>query len=417
MNAPGPAALEADRTEATGSQQGQWRRFLRTWLGATAVLLLAVAGLNAAVDPFLVFGSPLIAGFNQYKPATQGREALAKPALLLRVQPRTVLIGTSKVQVGLDPLSAAWRPDDQPVFNAGLPGATAASMLAVLQDSLAPSVHRVLVLLEPADLIEPAAPFTPAASFRHAGWSRAQDLLEATLTRDALEASLQTMAAQWTSLPSGLRPDGQMYDGTFRGPTLAEGPGALFGQKMPQNADRIANLARRLAEQPGAPIAQLDAVRQIIALCREKGVSLDIALAPVHADLLRLVELAGLWPRYLLMRQELARTVAEAGGGQVRLWSFAGFNDFSTEPVPLFGQHAPGLQWFWEPNHFRAEYGNLILETIYRGRGSVGTLLTQDGLASEAQTAAMEQDRAAQPGEWSRAAAALAEAQGRADRR
>lgn len=408
-----PLALAAAETrQAAAPERNPWLHFLKGWLAGTAVLLLLVAALNVAVDPFFVFGTPLVRGFNQYKPATQGHEALAKPALLPRNRPHTVLVGTSKVQVGLDPDSPAWRPEDKPVFNAGLPGNTSAGTLATVKGALAAApVRRVLVLLEPIDLMEPPAPFGPAEPFRHTGWARLQDLLDATLTRDALDASLRTLAGQWTDLPSGLHPNGQMYDGIFRGPTGVEGPGALFGQKMPSNADRVAALGRHLAIQPNAPIAQLAVVQSIVALCHDKGVALDFALAPVHADLLRLIDLAGLWPRYLQMREDLVRTVAEAGG-QVRPWNFTGFSTYSTEPVPPLGNRAPALHWFWEPNHFRPAYGELLLDTIYHGRQGVGTLLTPGDLPdlNQAQTAAMEQDRTAQPSEWARAAAALSKA-------
>ncbi|HEY2050818.1 MAG TPA: hypothetical protein VGH03_15875 [Caulobacteraceae bacterium] len=414
MDAPRADLRNVTEEQAVVSGRNPWLRFLGNWLAVTAVLLLAVGALNVAVDPFFVFGTPLIAGLNQYKPATQGREALAKAALLPRARPHTVLIGTSKVQVGLDPQSTAWVPDDAPVFNAGLPGSTSPSTLATLEDSLTVApVRRVLVVLEPTNLIEPATPFTPAPPFLHTGWAHVRDLFDAAFTLDALEASFQTLVAQWTAFPSGLRPNGQMYDGHFRGPTLAEGPGVLFGQKAASNATAIANVARQVSAQPNAEIAQLEMVRRLIELCREKGVSVDLALAPVHADYLRLLVLAGLWPRYLHMREVLAQTVADAGDGQVRLWSFTGFNEFSTEPVPPIGQRAPALRCFWEPNHFRPEYGQLLLETIYRGRQGVGVRLepANVGALNEAQTAAMEHDRAAQPAEWALMAQALAKVQ------
>jgi len=412
--------LSTESGQAATSERSAWPRFLKAWVVCTVTLLLVVAGVNASVDPFFMFDSPLIRGFNQYKPATQDREALAKSVLLPRAHFRTVLIGTSKLQVGLDPESTVWQPDDKPVFNAGLPGNTNPTTLAVLEDALAAApVHRVLVLLEPVDLLEPFKPFEPAMPLRHTGWARLQDLLDVTLTRDALEASFDTLTEQRTALPSGLRPNGQMYDGIFRGPTINEGPGNVFGQKTPLNAERIAGMIRRLAGQPQSPIPQLEVIRRIIALCHEKDVQLDLALAPVHADFLRLVDLAGLWPRYLLMRKVLARAVAEAGGGQIRLWNFTGFNAYSTEPVPPMGERAPALRWFWEPNHFRPEYGQLLLEAIYDGRGGIGTLLTPADITAlnQAQTTAMEHDRTAQPAEWARIAAALAKANAEADQR
>lgn len=381
------------------------------WLVACCALLLGVAGLNVAVDPFFVFGTPLIAGFNQMKPATQGRESLAKPHLLLRAQPHTLLIGTSKMQVGISPESPAWSTADQPVFNAGNPGSFGPGELQTLRTALAVApIRRVLVLIDALDFLEPPGQVdhTPPLAFR-TGWPHVHEVLDAALTLDALEASLRTVIEQWTALPSGLRPNGQMYDGFFRGPTAAEGPGTVFGQKMGTNAERVAQIARALRAHPGAGIAQLDTVRDLIEICRERGIALDLAFAPVHADLLRLIELDGLWARYLAARAAVTATVAEAGGGQVPLWDFVGFDRYTTEPVPPAGQHAPALRWFWEPNHFRPAYGELILAAMYRGQSGVGERLTPGNVAASnvAQSAARDEDRQAQPAEWARAEQAL----------
>ena len=372
--------------------------------------MVCVAALNVAVDPFFVFGTPLIGGFNEYKPATQGREFLAKAALVMRAHPRTLLVGASKVQVGLDPELPLWPTEDRPVFNAGIPGGLSPATVRVLTDVLqiAP-VHRALVVLEFVDMLEPPGLDNSDAPFRTTGWARARELLDAALTRDALEASVRTLSDQWTDLPSGLRPNGQMYDGVFRGPTESEGPGTVFGQKMASNADRVVGLRARLMAKPGVAIAQLETVRKLIAICREKGIALDLALPPVHAEFLRLLDLAGLWPRYLAMRTALADTVAQEGGGHVHLWNFMGFNPYSTEPVPQLGKRAPALRWFWEPNHFRPELGQMMLETILRGREGVGDLLTPENVAADnqRQTEALNRDKAAQPAEWERANSAL----------
>ena len=416
MSTTVPAQPSITNTPDISDRRMPWKRFLLFWLGGTCALLSLVAALNIAVDPFFVFGTPLINGFNKYKPATQGREALAKAALVMDAQPRTLLVGASKVQVGLDPESTIWNATERPVFNAGIPGGLSPATLRVLTDVLkiAP-VHRVLVLLEFVDMLEPPGINNSDTPFRTTGWARAREFVDAALTRDALEASVRTLSDQWTDIPSGLRPNGQMYDGVFRGPTESEGPGAVFGQKMTFNAERVAGMRARLSVKPGVAIAQLDVVRKLIATCRERGIALDLALPPVHADFLRLLDLAGLWPRYLAMRTVLADTVAQEGGGQVHLWNFMGFDSYSTEPVPPLGKRASALRWFWEPNHFRPELGQMMLETIYRGRKGVGNLLTPEDVAADnqRQTEALNRDKAAQPAEWARANSALIAARSR----
>jgi hypothetical protein len=393
----------------------RWSRFLRIWLIGILIIGLAVAALNIVVDPFYLFDMPRIGNFNKFKPATQGREILAKSALLKRAEPRTLLVGASKVQVGLDPNSRVWSPVDKPVFNLGIPGSFSPETLRILQDALGAvsTVRRVLIFVEFIDLLEPASPTGVTTPFLKTGWAEARDLADATLTRDALEASIQTITNQWSNFPSGLKPNGQMYDGIFREPTEAEGPGVVFGQKMTSNADRVVAIRAHLKKNQAADFAQLDTVRTIIKLCLERGIALDFALPPVHAELLRLLDLAGLWPRYLAMRDALSSTVADAGGGKVKLWSFMGFDEYSTERVPGLNIRTAALQWFWEPNHFRPELGELVLQTIYNGRSGIGVLLTPqlDTPDNQAQTEALERDRQAQPGEWARANIALVSAE------
>ena len=410
MSTTVPEQPSTATTPDISDRRNPWKRFLFVWLAGTCALMLIVAAINVAVDPFFVFGTPLISGFNKFKPATQGREALAKAALVMGAQPRTLLVGASKVQVGLDPESPIWDSTDRPVFNAGIPGGLSLATLRVLTDVLkvAP-VHRVLVVLEFVDMLEPPGVDNSDTPFRTTGWVRAREFVDAALTRDALEASVRTLSDQWTDIPSGLRPNGQMYDGVFRGPTESEGPGAVFGQKMTFNADRVAGMRARLSVKPDVAIAQLDVVRKLIATCRKRDIALDLVLPPVHADFLRLLDLAGLWPRYLTMRTVLADTVAQESGGQVHLWNFMGFDPYSTEPVPLLGQRAPALRWFWEPNHFRPELGQMMLETIYSGRKGVGDLLTPENVAAanDRQTEELNRDKADQPNEWARAERAL----------
>ena len=67
-------------------------RFLTVWVVALLVLAGAVAGFNALVDPYDVFGRARIAGFNDIKPRARNHPMLTKTYQIERAKPATVLV-------------------------------------------------------------------------------------------------------------------------------------------------------------------------------------------------------------------------------------------------------------------------------------------------------------------------------------
>src|SRR4030088_1979445 len=98
----------------------QARHFLRTWLLACMVLAALVVVFDTAMNPYLLFGAPRIAGFNARKPAVDTRERLMKAYDVLRAGPNTLLLGSSRVDLGLDAQDPAWPVQDRPVYNLGI---------------------------------------------------------------------------------------------------------------------------------------------------------------------------------------------------------------------------------------------------------------------------------------------------------
>lgn len=360
------------------------RRFCVIWLGAVLALSALVGAVDALIDPYLVVGAPRIAGLNAIKPETETHTQLAKDYLIARARPAGLLLGNSKVDIGLDPDSPNWPDDARPAFNYGVPGIGAGDVLANLRRAIAPGgVRRALVLIEldefmmPAN-IPPAGPAKPTSTWLEGVGQKANDLLLATLSLDALRASAMTVLAQGSRDSVDMSPGGATSEGGFRADIAADGYSTLFLQKDAFIAQRLARLVTALRARPDAGPDRLDAVAGIIALCRQNGIALDLAIAPFHADYLEALDHAGLWPRYEQTKTVLARLVASEGGDMVRLWDFIGYDAYSTEPVPDPSDHAGRTRWFWEPSHFKRVLGEKILATIYQGAVEYGIRLTVD---------------------------------------
>jgi hypothetical protein len=92
--------------------------------------LLFLAFLIAA-DPYYLFGSPSIPGFNVVRPYYKPYALAAKPYQVWRRRPRAVVLGPSSSEVGIDPRHPGWKTAD--VFNFSLPSSNSyGTMLAFL---------------------------------------------------------------------------------------------------------------------------------------------------------------------------------------------------------------------------------------------------------------------------------------------
>src|SRR5581483_1814639 len=83
------------------------------------ILPLSVVGLLIAVDPYYVFGSPSLHGFNAVRPYYEPYVVVAKPYQVWRMRPEAVVLGASSPEVGIDPRHPGW--GTKKVFNFSIP--------------------------------------------------------------------------------------------------------------------------------------------------------------------------------------------------------------------------------------------------------------------------------------------------------
>lgn len=91
----------------------------------------ALAIFVLVIDPYFVFGAPSWPGINTVRPYYEPHVVIAKPYQVARVRPAAIALGSSRVEVGIDPRHEGWTSGA--VFNFGLPSANSYTvMLAFL---------------------------------------------------------------------------------------------------------------------------------------------------------------------------------------------------------------------------------------------------------------------------------------------
>ncbi len=368
------------------------RRYLPLWLVMTSALLLAVAGFNLIVDPYGLFRVVDEPGFNTIKPMAGAHGVTVKAYQVLRVIPHGLVLGNSRAEVGFDPQHAAWPAKAHPVFNLALPGTGTATTLQYLQHALESSDSsgsgKPEVVVWGIDfmdfLVDAGAPVRVKSVGRDRGrllvnpeglrnpWrflQQVRDYGEATFTLGAFLDSVQTIGSQRNPYSADLTPLGFNPMRDYLKITADEGYWAVFRQRDLENIKAYLRRPKDIFDAAGRSSPALDDLRQVLRLCRQHGIALQLVIYPYHAHLLEIIRITGHWPAFEAWKRTVMYIVAEeartAGGESIPLWDFSGFNELTSEAVPPKSDRQTKMRWYWEAGHFKREFGDLILERIF----------------------------------------------------
>lgn len=364
-------------------------RFLIYWFLTFTTLALAVGAINVLVDPYHVFRMPLIKGFNANKGQGTGQVWLYKAYEANHVEAKTILLGSSRVEAGLDSYSSAWPADKQPVYNLGIAGASPYAQFRYLQHWMSNHTPETVVVGVDfeffLDVLESqhgaAGNFearlalnsdgTPNTSARR---QHILDLAQFTLSYDSLSDSAATVVGNL---------EGDLSDtagGNYPEKELIEERRKAGSLPFMEWYDVI-NVRRYHGGLNTFAMADL---RAILDLCESRGTRAILYIHPMPADTLEVIDLLGNWPVFEEWKRELLRLASQYPhrdkGNKVILWDFSDYDAYSTEPV--LPDHRV-LQWFWESWHYRKALGDLIIERVFdASHVPFGTVLTEENIES-----------------------------------
>jgi hypothetical protein len=396
---------------------------------AVAVVLCALitaaicASLNALVDPYLLFDRPRIVGFNAVKPAVETREPMMKAYQVTRLRPKTLILGSSRTDIGLDPDSPAWPEWMRPIYNLSLAGSDVASQLRLLRGLLEtsrtdPGVSTVIVGLDfesflraprrpPNEAVKnPPEQSSDEESDRLAALRGSEqtpvsgrilrDYALGTLTLDALLDSASTIAANHRIPGIDLQPNGRLTEGHLRRWTKADGAGALFEQKNRMLIDGYCGSKQVLLDDADGSIDDFKYLLGLIELSHRHHFDIIFIVQPAHAQRLELLDALGYWPDYERWKRELASlvNVSRASSVGLTVWDFGGYDQATREAVPRNGDRGQHMNWFWDPVHYTVTLGNEMIGAMYGRTSSFPPTVRLSPDTIEARLAQIREDRA-----------------------
>ena len=368
----------------------QWRSYVMTFAGASALVAGAVVLLNYHVDPYLThqWDTPQVL---ELRPGREKLSAWGKTYALAKFQPGIVYAGNSRTELGLPTRVALF--EGKNVFNGALSGASLGDAIAMVRHANAVSRLDTVIWGIDAPSFSMEIGNTDfdrelVASDRFYLARRSLINMKRAMTTDMTMDSIRLLRGTFgRSCHSSLAFYGQRDDVCVR--DRIDGWGGTGNAIVPRLREYI-----RGAGPTADAMAALD--KSVAALCKA-GSKVRLYINPTHAMTSDALHRVGKWAAMEAWQGRLAELGRRhrAAGCDARIFDFSGFNSITTEAIPQASGSADML-YFWETSHYRVNVGEMILNRMFGRDDDVpadfGVELTPPALAAHqmAQRAARE---------------------------
>lgn len=375
-----------------------YKRYLPAFAAFLSAGALATCALVVIVDPYGLYGLVHRPGFNAVKPGLSRYQVQIKHQHALRLRPRVLILGNSRAEIGFDPAAPAFAAARGAVYNLAIPGTGLGTSASQLTHLLAAGVQPRTVILgvEFMDFLElPSAPgSTVAATPAGAPFWQFDALFSLASVKDALH----TLRIQHDTESTSLSPDGFNPLREYGAHVRNDGYHKMFAQRAQENA-------LSFKRKSGATLAAADfaVLHGLLQQAAANGAQMTLVIYPYHAQLLAMLDAAGLWPLFEQWKQQLVQEIGAVQsshpGAAIALYDFSGFGPYNCERIPAAAERHLATRWYWEAGHFKKALGDIVLARVLSQSGdapSFGMRLDSTALAANrARIAAERRDCAA----------------------
>lgn len=355
-------------------------KYITTYFASFFFLLFSIASFNWFIDPFGMFWSPQLENFNQLKPEAGSRSRITKAYQANNINPEVLIVGNSRVEMGLNPLSTYF--SNTTVYNQGIPGAGLRMQIDYALNTIASSsnVQHIIIGLDFVDFLidssdkqfKTTKEKTPNYAFRlpqiyttqeYSSLSKYKELLGLTFSLDAFSSSILTITKQ-NSLSSSIDPLGFNNAFSYKQIMESEGIRPLFTQKLEEVKSRLLKKRWTINTTNSYPYSKryLELGR-LIEKTVQKNIKLTIFINPYHYSYLHTIAENKYWNSFELWKETLLNYLTTKQKTEVKLWDFSVINEVINEDVPL-STPKKAMNWFWEPAHYKKELGEEMLSIL-----------------------------------------------------
>jgi len=348
-----------------------YKKYLKKISITILCLLLVVAGFNYLVNPFGIYEPPAIEGVNGRYPAASTFARLYKLEAIKRHKPDTLILGTSRADIGLNPTLELF-PNAR-VYNAALSASTVYEQRYVMEfaNHVNP-LKRVIITLDffaynANKLVH--TEFNPErlSASALAGMTPLFDTYGTLLSLNTVSTSLKHLRRmKKKERYSHPRENGHKIHLAGAWEIRQKGAHALFSKPPKQNGVQVSDYKFEYSDKPGDTSFQH--LSAMLDFARERDIEVILFFSPVHSSHLNVLKAKGQWNLFEEWKEGVflatQRNALKYATIPYDLWDFATYNRFTNEPVPDATDTETQMKWFWDGHHYKEDLGNIILQKM-----------------------------------------------------
>ena len=338
--------LKCDRQTLPKNKQKavKFSNYIYSLLGVSSFTLLFAGLFNWFIDPQDIFKSPIITKINHEKVSKDNNDRLFKAVDIIRLQPKNVIMGSSRTKQGIDPDFLALQQETN-YYNLAINGPNFYEVRRYIEHAIynQPDLDRIILGV---DFFMFNQNLNNQPTFSNVRLEKnhliVEDVVKNLFSLDVVNNSIETIKASQKS------PETINFD---------------YGDNgfMPnQNIDNGKDIWRfhesielyfKLHSDYQFSRSYFNNFKQLVELCKKNGIDLIVFISPAHATHWESIDATNKWSVFEQWKRELVEITP--------VWDFSGYNSITTEAISKRMSH------YIDNSHYSPEVGNLILNRIF----------------------------------------------------
>ena len=335
--------------------------------------IITTISFNWFMNPYGIYHSPEIDGFNIRKPLFSKQLRLTKAWTIYKRKPDAIIVGSSRSETGLDPNHPGWK-NVQDVYNLAISGGNMYQALRYFQHAHAIKPQKQVVLgldfvmfnifyrAGKDEKFESSLVVNSDGSQNSQFSSYNKYFMLASI--DLLNHSIQTLKKQDTYLPYLANGQRSSKEGVKRTNRVGGYHKAfVLTEKNTINQIWFQRPYKYEFIHPDTGQSSFDYLRTLLDIAYHDNIDLRMLISPPHARLLEALDAVSLWSKFEQWKLELVtinkQQAKKYGKQPFPLWDFSGYNHYTTENITA------KMKWHWESSHYKSELGNIILNSVF----------------------------------------------------
>ncbi|WHH57503.1 hypothetical protein [Petroclostridium sp. X23] len=342
-----------------------------TVLVLIALSISLIVVVNYLIDPYNVFKTPTVNGFNLKKIET--KEYLMKAREIVLYKPDIIFLGSSRTRNGLDP-SYYFESTGERAYNCGLSSAGIYEQMRYLEYALLNnnSLKKVIVGVDFAafnELKNDNKKFDEKQL--NSSFFAKDDMIRILLTKQSIKDSIHVL------LDNSMNENKYTANKYLQNGSANEEEIILQSEKMmKQGKNRFFEHLKDYLKEEGnygkfaLSKQKISYFEKIISICEENSIELTVLIHPAHALQWEGIKKAGLWSEFEEWKKEIVNIYP--------VWDFSGYNSITTSPPDNFINYT-------DQSHYRKKIGNYVFNRILHVNeesipDDFGVFLTKDNM-------------------------------------